>query len=178
MEICNGNTDQKNSLIHSRHLSCWQLSNLAQFSRWGNWCQFFLWILMGLGGSTIYGTIREIVFWILLNQTNFRLICHQTEFHLVLNWSGKCNYNPNLVWFYKIQNTIYLCEWIGISLGHNIITPPPPFKPLDTLLSCCLRGFRGALIVVKKTLAVAEETHLHPKLPIWIQEKANFIASF
>ena len=35
--------------------------------------------------------------------TFFRLIQHQTEFHLVLNQSEICNHNPNLVGFNQIQ---------------------------------------------------------------------------
>ena len=38
----------------------------------------------------------------------FRLILHLTEFRLVPNQLGKCNCNPDLVWFNEIQNTIPL----------------------------------------------------------------------
>ena len=37
----------------------------------------------------------------------FRLILQQTEFRLVPNQSKKWNYNPNTVWFNKIQNQFF-----------------------------------------------------------------------
>ena len=52
-------------------------------------------------------------FLIFVNQTKFciiitffRLIWHRTEFGLMPNQLEKCNYNPNLVWFNKIQKII------------------------------------------------------------------------
>ena len=53
---------------------------------------------------------QRIRFQILLNQiliTLLKLIQHQTEFCLSLNQSEKCNYNPNLVSFNKIQNRVF-----------------------------------------------------------------------
>ena len=57
----------------------------------------------------------QIYFWILLHPSQilirlpfFRLNWHHTEFRLELNKSEKGNYNPNLVWFNRIQKKI-LC---------------------------------------------------------------------
>ena len=43
------------------------------------------------------------------DHTLFRLIWHQMKFHLVPIQSENCSYKPNLVWFNKISENIWLC---------------------------------------------------------------------
>ena len=50
----------------------------------------------------------------------FRL---QTELILVLNQSGKCNYNQNSVWFTTIQTTLYtqITDWIYTTISISFL---------------------------------------------------------
>ena len=61
------------------------------------------------GVASFLDLVKPNQIWIVV--TIVRLIWYQTIFHLVPYQSEKCNYNPKLVWFNRIQK-IFLHVWI------------------------------------------------------------------
>ena len=62
--------------------------------------------------------VESALIWIVLNL--FRLIWHWAEIRLVVNQSEKGNYNPNLVWFDKIQKKFEEHIRKGLCAGERI----------------------------------------------------------